>query len=148
MRRSDLPGALALYFVGSRVANNRGGADRYGWIITGEDGREYARGRGDAPGAKALSSGDVAEWCALGFGLKWLAANGWKGRLMILGDGKMVVRQLEGDWRCKAECLDKLRERCVQLLQELGGDFKASWVPREKSVVLGGLSKWSSERTS
>lgn len=89
-----LPSQLIINFDGACEPNPQGWAV-YGWIITDADGEEIAQGYGVAakPGSK-LATNNFAEYCGLGFALRWLASAGWKGELSIRGDSMLVINQL------------------------------------------------------
>lgn len=87
-------------------------------------------------GPKATNN--VAEWCALGCGLaglldcdEWVVQNS----LLIRGDSQLVINQLNGKWRVKAEHLRPYRDRCLEILNELGCEWTAEWVRRDRNDV-------------
>lgn len=154
----DLPDTLTIQFDGA-LDINPGGVGTYGFLIEDEDGNILHQVKGLARRGQGTTN-NVAEWIALGFALRFLADAGWKGRLRITGDSKLVINQLTGEWQCKAEHLKKLRSRCYDLLAKIcpGGligsadeplldnvleDFSwsAEWVNRERNVSADILSK-------
>ena len=144
---------LYLFFDGSCESKgfgkprNPGGIATCGWLIAShlsptwdeesdilvKDHKVIADG-----GPKATNN--VAEWCALGFGLKHLVDQGWKGELYIYGDSQLVIRQLTGEYQCRAPHLQKLKARCEELLKEIGL-FHFSWIKREENSLADALSQ-------
>lgn len=134
-----LPDCLAIYFDGSAEPSNPGGWATYGWIIyAGET--EIQCGKGvAAPKGHKNATNNYAEWCALGFALRWLHDQGWKGRLEIYGDSNLVVNQLTEEWKCNAPHLKLLRKRCWELLE--GIDYSTTWIPRERNARCDELAR-------
>lgn len=131
---AELPGELILYFDGSAEPNP--GLATYGWAIMIQSGEEIACGCGVS---YDYGSNNQSEYCALGFALRWLSDQGWKGTLQIFGDSKLVINQLTQEWRCNKEHLRNLRKRCWELLE--GIEYKATWVPREQNDRCDSLSR-------
>lgn len=127
---NNLPDKLKLHFDGG-ADKNPGGVAVYGWFITDEHGKEISSGYGVASAYTALATNNFAEYCALGFGLRWLKEQKWKGQLEILGDSQLVIYQMIGRWKCNAEHLIKLRNRCLKYLE--GITYTARWIPREQN---------------
>jgi ribonuclease HI len=122
---------------------NPGGVSCYGWIIQHgpldfmprtETGHGFVR---QGPG----STNNVAEYFALGHALKHLLDAGYRGRLEIRGDSKLVIEQLSGRWKCQAPLLVPLRQRCLALIELLGNDFSAIWIPRAQNAEADELSR-------
>lgn len=112
---------------------NPGGPASWGYTLVGPLGLDEAA-FGVVEGEEVTNN--VAEWCALWKGLVRLADSpprlpGWE--LMVLGDSDLVVRQLNGVWRCKKDSLRSYLNRCLALLRGLGCEWRARWVPREEN---------------
>lgn len=124
-----------------------------GWVIYHEGGLKRDR---IASGCKVVKEGEgatnnYAEWCALGLALRWLLDNRKDlcatQSLEIVGDSQLVVYQLAERWECKAPHLQKLKERCLFILSELGFVSRsARWVPREENEEADRLSKQAYEQ--
>jgi len=129
---STLPQKLSVYFDGSCEPRNPGGVASYGWIVRGEDAIELKSGKGVVcEGAEATNN--VAEYAAIGFALRWLADEHWRGHLKIFGDSQLVVKQITGEWACRKPHLQKLLARCQELLQTVAEKYEVSWIPREQN---------------
>lgn len=149
--------AIKLFFDGKCQPKNPGGVACAGWHIDGV-------GNGDMPdmilaeghvvivkgGPKATNN--YAEWCGLGFGLKFLTSlfsmkfsdgssrpaqlETRPTRLEIIGDSQLIINQLTGEWACRKETLIPLRGRCKKYLEDLGfiesaGDLDWAMAPED-----------------
>lgn len=141
----DQTADITIYFDGACEPVNPGGVATAGWYILDSQGTDITKGY------RVIKSGDgatnnVAEWCALGFALRWLLDNYkdncyWK-ILLICGDSKLVCNQLTNFWQCKAPHLNKLKWRCLVLLGQLElKNWTTMWVPRELNKRADDLSK-------
>ncbi len=132
---------LVLHFDGAceSVGNgprNPGGLGTYGWVITDFHENEIAYGYGvvtlnhslPVPKGMICSTNNRAEYCALGFALRYLSDKKWRGSLNIRGDSQLVINQLTEEWDCNASHLRKLRARCLELAAVW--PWSAMWVER------------------
>lgn len=142
LQRHGLMATWTLHFDGACEPQNPGGVATGGWIVREGDEiilsgcREFARGE--------EATNNVAEWCALGCGLRAMLDNREviaTSSLAIYGDSQLVIRQLKREWACKKEHLQKLRRRCDEILQELGIPWTAEWIPREQNAEADALSR-------
>ena len=76
---------------------------------------------------EASTTNNVAEYAALVLGCEGLKALGLAS-CGLVGDSKLVVNQVNGDWRCRDARLSALRDRALGLLD--GVDFAIAHVPR------------------
>lgn len=141
---------ITIYFDGACEPVNPGGVATAGWYIV--DTQEVDIEEIDiAEGHSVIKSGDgatnnVAEWCALGFALRWLLDN-YKDNcnrknLLICGDSQLVCNQLTRAWQCKAPHLQKLMWRCLGILGQLNlASWTTQWIPREQNQRADDLSK-------
>jgi ribonuclease HI len=118
---------------------NPGGLATYGFVARGVDLHQTGKG---VVGEGAGMTNNVAEWAAVERGLRWLTDNRPAGmtRLVIRGDSQLVQKQLTGVWGCKAAPLAEARDRCLALLDALGVDWAAEWVPREQNAEADALT--------
>lgn len=138
----DLPNELHLFFDGSCEPNPGGIATGGFAVFTGP--RDFlVEVHADSLyfGQGPSWTNNVAEYYALGHGLRWLLDEKWQGTLRVLGDSQLVIYQLAGYWKCNKEHLRKLRDRCGSLLMELGGTYSLGWIPREQNERCDALSR-------
>ena len=133
---------FTLYFDGSCEPTNPGGVATAGWVLK-EGTLQIAAGSKEiCRGPKATNN--VAEYAALGFGLRHILDN-FGGTavdtLHIRGDSKLVVEQVARRWKCNKEHLAKLRDRCLELLEQIGCKWDSTWIPREQNTEADALSQ-------
>lgn len=132
-----------LYFDGLCEPRNPGGRMAWGWNII-RPGMPDVGGCGtEAP--KVENTNNVAEFCAMGFGLReiqtLLNIVGVKpDKLIVRGDSQLAVKIVNGEWKCHKPHLAILRDRCQALLKEIGVPYEVEWVPREENEIA---DQWS-----
>lgn len=149
LEQNDI-GTLTVFFDGACEPKNPGGVATCGWLAKEPGGAIVATGAKmvrEGPGA----TNNIAEYCALGKALRWIVDNRDDEILAVFmfGDSKLVVEQVNGRWRCKKEHLQKLRDRCLELIDDLKADGVAvhlNWVPREKNEEADALSRLAYEQ--
>ena len=90
---------VELYFDGGSRGNP--GVSGSGWYIKYLDGEEF-RGNffvGDK------STNNEAEYWGLIKGLQYIVQNDFTEDIMVYGDSKLVIKQMTGEWKVKAENL-------------------------------------------
>lgn len=137
----EIPSIINLYFDGAAEPNP--GVATYGWIILDSNNNEIKSASGVASNH---ASNNYAEYCALGFALRFLKDNSWSGKLNIFGDSQLVINQLTMTWQCRAPHLIKLRDRCLELLEIIDKEFVAAWIPRAQNEKSDSLSQYAYER--
>lgn len=94
------------------------------------------------------NTNNVAEWYALGYGLKHITE--MRGmvdpfELIIRGDSKLVVNQISGTWKCNKAHLAGLRDRCLERLESIKrmgmSKWSAEWIPREQNERADALGR-------
>ena len=85
------------------------------------------------------ATNNAAEWAALELGLAASAATGVR-RLTALGDSKLVINQLLGEWKAKEPALAAARRRAATLAAGSFEEFEARHVFREANGVADALS--------
>lgn len=133
------------YFDGACEPKNPGGVASYGWFVEDEHGRVIATDYGIAHDGGELATNNVAEYVALGWALRWLSENAKGETICIRGDSQLVVRQVNGEWKCNKPHLEKLRDRCRELIEAIGG-VKLEWIPREENESADQLSRAAYEK--
>lgn len=140
---------IKLWFDGACEPRNPGGVASCGWVIethgvTLEEGHRVV-----ANGPSATNN--LAEYSALGLALKSLVESDAVKQehavsLSIYGDSKLVIEQINGRWQCKQMHLIRLRDRCLELLEKLGIEWEATWIPREENERADALSRVAYEQ--
>lgn len=126
-----------LHFDGLCEPCNPGGYGCYGWVITTVGG-ETTTGKG-CIGQRPTMTNNIAEYAALIFGLEAAKELGVR-RLGIFGDSKLVIEQVSGNWRIKAEHLKVAVEKALTLLEGFE-TWGMTWVPREMNHEADALSQ-------
>jgi ribonuclease HI len=128
-----------IFFDGACEPRNPGGWMIACWILLDETGIEIKHGASIYK-PKLSNTNNVAEYIALGLALRDLKDSGVNPtRLMIRGDSKLVINQMNREWACNKEYLRDLRERCFLLLKDW--IWRAEWIPREQNERADGLGR-------
>ena len=110
---------------------NPGGHGCYGYVLWRSKVKSGKRGYlGQGP----EMTNNWAEWSAVGFAIKDIMDNDDYdkiGSILILGDSKLVISQLTGKWNCKSPIMKKFRDNCLNMLDKIGVEWAAHWIPRE-----------------
>jgi ribonuclease HI len=117
--------ALLLCVDGGCEPKNPGGIATYGWVIYGKNKQILVEDCNVVLDGGPLATNNYAEYCALGFALKWLREQKWRGNLTVQGDSQLLIYQVTEKWKCKAKHLQPLRERIWQYLDDLKLDRNA-----------------------
>jgi len=131
---SQLPNELNLYFDGGCRPRNPGGIATSGWFMTDSTDKVVAEGAKVVADGGPKATNNYAEYCALGLGIRHLIDEKWTGKsLTIRGDSRLIVEQVAGNWRCKAEYLKPLLEKIKEYLGQLDIEdgWSIHWVGRE-----------------
>ncbi len=89
----------------------------------------------------------MAEYVAAIRALEWLAEHGYRGAVRAYGDSQLVVRQMDGSYRVRAEHLRAYHDRLRQLTRSFAS-VEFEWVPRERNERADELSKRALEEAS
>jgi len=132
---------MKLYFDGSCGPKNPGGYACWAFVII-KDGKEIARRTGiECQGEGATNN--VAEYAGLKHGLQYMIQENITQEVEIFGDSKLVISQVNGEWKCKSAHLKLWLEMIHELLNQFSL-WSANWVPRNENSLADGLSKWES----
>jgi ribonuclease HI len=93
-------------------------------------------------------SNNIAEYAAVGAAMLWVERN-WKEHGLravdIRTDSQLTVKQLSGEWACKAEHLIEMRGVLWAMMKrfqhEGAPSVEFTWVPREENTLADVLSK-------
>lgn len=139
-----------LHFDGLCEPTNPGGVMAYGWALVRE-GAETKAGKGAIPAAPE-NTNNVAEYLALFRGLTGTAEllrgvpPAEYAGLVIRGDSKLVVEQIDGKWNINAPRLVTAHAACLELLNLTflpRGPWGIEWVPRDENKVADQLSRFA-----
>ena len=133
-----------LYFDGSAKPNPSYDYAGCGWQLVDHRGREIDRG-----GKRIYSwelnnnTGNVtnneAEYCGLIEGLKAAIQEGVR-RIKVLGDSKLVVEQINGNWACRSDRMIPLWREAKELLEDEFQSYDISWIDRSENEVADELA--------
>ena len=138
---------LILSFDGA-CEPNPGGVATYGWVIEElRAGKPFLLEDGNGMAKVQNATNNVAEYHGLGHGLKAVARL-HPSSLEIRGDSQLVLNQLTGAWQCNAEHLVKLRDRCREILKEIGCQWTTTWVGRDGNTEADSLSVKAYEKAT
>jgi len=124
--------AVLLYFDGLCGPRNPGGVAIYGFVIY----RDAEKLKEDAGLAcepwTPSASNNVAEYRGLIEGLKWLNGKGMYREVEVRGDSMLVIRQMKGEYRVRAERIRPLHSEAERLSAKFLG-IRIVWIPREQN---------------
>lgn len=118
---------------------NPGGRASYGWVLS-DEGNYYKEGSG-VIGQGAIYSNNVAEYHGLYALLKFIKEEGHEDKeITIYGDSKLVVEQMNGNWRVKKGLYVDTFKLAYCMAQEFT-KARILWIPREQNNLADYLSK-------
>lgn len=119
--------------------NNDAGVMCYGWVIL-RNGGVIARGHGGYARAHAASS-NVAEYLGLIEGLEALVdMQATREIVMICGDAKSVIEQMEGEASVTASSIKPLYRRATRLARQFSSIYW-TWQPRRHNQTADALTR-------
>ena len=74
---------------------------------------------------------NTAEWEALMLGLRLALEHGER-HVVVKGDSRLVVNQVNGEWKTKNPALRLLRAQAEELLEQFHG-WSVEWIPRKEN---------------
>lgn len=120
---------VIIKFDGFCAPTNPGTLATYGFVIMSKDGEFLTNGNGLAvPYKDDDATSNVAEYKALIEGLKVAAERDWD-VIEVRGDSQVIIRQLQGVYKVKAERLVKLYLEARGYLKNYFG-VQLTWVER------------------
>lgn len=103
---------MNLFFDGASKGNP--GRSSWGWVLVDQNNNKIKSQGGVIPG---ITTNNVAEYKGLINALIFLENHGEAyPNVTLKGDSKLVVNQVNGDWRCKKDHLLPLHKLAVSLL--------------------------------
>jgi len=82
---------------------------------------------------------NTAEWHALILGLRLARKHGAR-HVVVKGDSKLVVKQVNREWKTKSPALRPLRTQAEELLA-LFESSRVEWIPRKENWRADGLGR-------
>jgi ribonuclease HI len=130
-----------VYFDGLCQPVNPGGIACYAFLVKSDNRTIYnERGLAAEPFSKEATN-NVAEYTALVKALEWLVANGFEsGPVRVMGDSKLVISQIRGEFKIKNKALIPLFQKAA-LLKNRFADIAFQWIPREENKEADKLSE-------
>jgi len=110
---------LLLCVDGGCEPKNPGGVATCGWVIYDPSNKILVEEARVVQDGGPLATNNFAEYCGLGFGLKWLREQEWRGELTVQADSQLLVNQVTEKWQCKAKHLIPLRQKIWEHLEAL-----------------------------
>ena len=124
---------LTVFFDGACEPRNPGGTASYGFIIFDGDREIYRESKIVCSGDGA--SNNVAEYNGLINALRWLYANKLAERdICCKGDSKLVIEQMNGNWKMNKGIYLPWAQKCQQALKYFP-KIKLEWVSRDFNIA-------------
>jgi ribonuclease HI len=127
-----------IWFDGS-ITRNPGGDMSCGFVAEGEYSSHRYTSSTDIDAWRTPKTNNVAEYYGLIYALDFAKSEGWDD-IIVYGDSMLVVKQVNGDWRCKKEHLKKLRKEASDLMNSFDS-IELVHIPREENAEVDKLSK-------
>jgi ribonuclease HI len=135
---------IEAWFDGCCEPVNPGGTASYGAVIfvNGKRVWECSELFRPVPGREKETSNNVAEYSGFLAILDWLLANGQQGADTIIhGDSKLVIEQMQGNWKMHGGFYVPIAKAAQAKLRMFKKQPKLKWIPREENDVADELSK-------
>jgi ribonuclease HI len=126
-------------FDGACQPARGGGIATWAFVVEGE-GLDVERSGLAAPPGSPEATNNVAEYSGALRGLEYLLERGYHGPVVLQGDSQLVIRQLEGGYRVRADHLRVLHQRVRDALGRFES-FQLRWVPRERNARANELTQ-------
>ena len=133
---------ITAYFDGCCEPKNPGGSMGFGAVIYIDGVEKFTLSQ--QVNAHPNNTNNVAEYQAFGWLLKTISDLKTDNALIeIFGDSKLVVEQMNGNWRIKEGSYVKFAHRAKDIFQKLSknNDVNLKWIPRGENAVADELSK-------
>ena len=103
--KERLTDMITIFFDGLCRPRNPGGVATYGYVIY-QDTEKVNSGYG-VVGSGAGMTNNVAEYAALKHAVEWVCRNTTGDEIVIKGDSRLVIHQMNGTWQVKSETSKK-----------------------------------------
>lgn len=132
-----------MHFDGACDPPKGGGVATWGYTLEGSGLAHEDCGLAVRPHS-AHATNNVAEYVGAIRALEWLVDRGFHGSVAVVGDSELVIRQMNGEYRVRAEHLRAYYDRLGQLGRTFAS-VRFEWVPRERNERADELSKLALE---
>jgi ribonuclease HI len=139
-------GPVQVHFDGACEPPRGGGVAAYGFTIEGMGLDHHGHGLA-VPPLHPHATNNVAEYVGAIRALEWLDEQGYRGPVVVSGDSQLVIRQMNGEYRVRADHLRPYHERLARLVERFVG-VEFVWVPREENREADRLSKLGIEEAA
>lgn len=133
---------LRLFFDGLCEPQNPGGVACYGFVVydgSSSESPKLSEEYGVAAEPGPDSTNNVGEYTGLIKGLEWIREHTVDSSVEILGDSKIVIYHLTGEYKVRSPRLMPLYQKTLSLLEHFR--WTAKWIPREENTVADALSE-------
>lgn len=128
---------IEIYFDGLCEPKNPGGTATYGFVLY-RNGERIHSDCGVVGEGNGMTN-NVAEYSALFEALNWIDEQNLNDEIIIKGDSKLVIQQLNGNWKSKSRTSKEFIPKIKSLLNGRNATFL--WIPREKNKEADMLTK-------
>ncbi|MCI0485016.1 MAG: ribonuclease HI family protein [Blastocatellia bacterium] len=129
---------ITIFADGLCEPRNPGGFACWGWVALSSDNEEIASSRGCIGQGEGMTN-NVAEYRAVIEALDWAARNSSVRTVEVFTDSQLVVRQINGQWACRAANLLPLLEQARTLMEQTRATLR--WIPREQNERADRLTR-------
>lgn len=133
---------IEAYFDGCCEPKNPGGNMGFGAVIFCDGAKclELSQWAKEDP----KNSNNVAEYQSFGWVVKKILEFAKEGdEIKVFGDSKLVVNQMNGEWKIKEGLYSKYALKAKEIVKEIRSKclLVIEWIPREKNGLADALSK-------
>lgn len=135
---------IEAWFDGCCEPVNPGGTASYGAVVFINGKRVWDCSKIFFPekGKERETSNNVAEYSGFLAILEWLLENGYAAaNTTIHGDSKLVIEQMQGNWKMHGGFYIQIARVAQQTLRKFKKQPKLRWIPREQNDIADELSK-------
>lgn len=135
---------ISCFFDGCCEPVNPGGTASYGAVIflDGKKVWECSELFVPIPGREKETSNNVAEYSGFLAILEYLLDQGMDGtRTIIHGDSRLVIEQMQGNWKMKKGFYIPVAKKALLALSRFKTSPKLKWIPRDENDIADELSK-------
>lgn len=132
---------LEIYFDGSCIPRNPGGAMGWGYIAK-IDNIVIGKGFGGFK-VHSKNTNNKAEYHAVRAALDYLKANQKAfhvDKIHVKGDSQLVINQMTGTWKITSESIKKLALYSKSILDDIDIPIEFIWIPRELNEEADALA--------